>query len=289
MLELLNASKDPCGYSIEEWRKELWRIELRLSLFLDGVCKENHLSYFLIGGGAIGAERHKGFIPWDDDLDFGMKRDQFDKLVTLLKTKYKDCGYAIQYGTHGNFVSFLLRIRDTNSTGLVLSEKKYSKECHGVFIEIYPFDNVPNSFLLKKKQQLVARFLTGLLSAKMDDDNKCFSYRLLRFLGKHTSSSSIWRKLIKNSIKYNKKQTRFVDTPSLSHYYSLGIHHFLRMWIDETHYAPFEKIELPICSGNYQCLELQYGDFLELPPLDQRGKYHEQAIYYDPYHIDRWK
>lgn len=281
MNNYVNDNKDSCGYSIEEWRIKLWNIELHLAMYLDKICRENGLQLFLIGGGAIGSVRHKGFIPWDDDLDFGMKRNDFDRLIVLLNDKYKNENIVVQYGTHGSFCSFLLRIRDTKSKGIVLSEEKYEKECQGVFIEVYPFDKVPNSRLLRKKQLFFSLLYSRILDAKMNKEKKGISFTILRKFYSRKTSDQIWEKLQKNSKKYNQRNVKYFDTPSLCHYYKQGIHHFKCKWIENTIYVPFEKTYLPICNGNHECLTLQYGDYMCLPKKEERGKIHDQVIRYE--------
>ncbi len=67
-----------CGYHVSSARKRLWECELRIYEAFDKVCKCNNIEHFLIGGSAIGAIRHQGFIPWDDDIDIGMTRRNFN-------------------------------------------------------------------------------------------------------------------------------------------------------------------------------------------------------------------
>lgn len=81
-------SKDiRCGFVVDQKRQQLWKVELELFEDFKRICKKYDLSYFLIGGAAIGAVRHKGFIPWDDDLDIGMPRSDFDKLIKVRDSK----------------------------------------------------------------------------------------------------------------------------------------------------------------------------------------------------------
>ena len=151
MIKNLNGYED-CGFYVDKDRIKLWQIELNL---LDGfkeICKENDLSYFLIGGSAIGAVRHKGFIPWDDDMDIGMLRPDFERFIATCKEKLGRDMY-LEYGLDSEnkeFYSFC-RLRDRNSTAVIRSQYK-RKGVHGVFIEIYPFDKVPKSRFIRKIQ-----------------------------------------------------------------------------------------------------------------------------------------
>ena len=95
----------------------------------------------MIGGSAIGAVRHNGFIPWDDDLDIGMLRNNFETFKEVAPKELPD-EYYIEYGVlSDNIFSSLLRIRNKNTTGILVDEFRQGSEGGGIFIEIYPFDN----------------------------------------------------------------------------------------------------------------------------------------------------
>lgn len=91
--------------------------------YLKVICKENAIEWFLIGGSAIGAVRHKGFIPWDDDIDLGMKRKDFEKFIECAP-KYLPAQYELQYGLKPDNSEFhyFCRIRDKKSTGIIRQE-----------------------------------------------------------------------------------------------------------------------------------------------------------------------
>ncbi len=114
--------------------------ECELNLLKDfiRVCNEHHLTYYLVGGTALGAVRHQGFIPWDDDIDVGMPRKDFDELL-----KYKDefkPGYFLQhYSTDPHYVYNFMKLRDSNTTFIenIFVNHRIN---HGVWIDIFPLD-----------------------------------------------------------------------------------------------------------------------------------------------------
>ena len=86
MKEYISLEKETkCNFEISKKRKQIWNIELDLLFKLDEVCKKYNLKYWLDGGSLLGAIRHKGFIPWDDDVDLVMLREDYDKLVNRMK------------------------------------------------------------------------------------------------------------------------------------------------------------------------------------------------------------
>ena len=103
------------------------------------VCEKHNLRYFLVGGSALGAIRHKGFIPWDDDIDVGMPREDYDKYV-LLQDEYKGTPYFIQtYKTDPCYIYNYGKLRDSSTT-FIESQYKYHRINHGVWIDIFPID-----------------------------------------------------------------------------------------------------------------------------------------------------
>ena len=110
------------GYQVSVTRKKVWLCELEMATWFCNVCEKYGLNYFLIGGSAIGAVRHNGFIPWDDDLDIGMLRSDFDKFRKV-SIRELPSNYKIEYGVlKNNVFSSLLRIRNNDTTGIIVDE-----------------------------------------------------------------------------------------------------------------------------------------------------------------------
>lgn len=131
------------GYKVTEKMKKVWAVELDLLYKLDEVCRQMGLSYFLDSGTLLGAIREKGFIPWDDDIDVVMFRDDYEQLVNngrqyfeepyFLQTAYSDPGY---YRCHAD-------LRNSNTTGILPYEGKKSTINQGIFLDIFVLDGLP--------------------------------------------------------------------------------------------------------------------------------------------------
>ena len=78
-----------CGFNVDRQRKEIWAVELDLLAEIQRVCKKYNIQYFADGGTILGTIRHKGFIPWDDDIDIAMFRDQYVKFCSIAKDEFK--------------------------------------------------------------------------------------------------------------------------------------------------------------------------------------------------------
>lgn len=270
-----------CEYKVESWRKKLWQIEIDLFMVFDDICKKYDIEYFFIAGSALGATRHKGFIPWDDDIDIGMLRPELDKFLAVAENHLPQNVFLSTGNNEDKRFDGLIRLRDKNSTGVIVDE--VFKDCNkGVFIELYPFDNVPNSRLLRKIQAFKSRFYYHALCSYCYR-KKGFKEALFRSYTNLFSYNKVYRKYIKNCTKYNKKNTIYVDTPALPMYQKGEINLYFYSDVKETEYVDFEYIKVKIPKGNDRCLKIMFGDYMQLPPIEERGAHHNQYVYYDPY------
>jgi lipopolysaccharide cholinephosphotransferase len=139
------------GYTVTSLYKELWAVELDLLNELMRVCEKHGLTYYAIAGTLLGAVRHGGFVPWDDDLDIAMPRDDYDRLCTFasefsfpyfLQTEYTDPGSLRGHA----------QLRNSQTTG-VLEYDLHAQLCinQGIFIDVFPLDNIPDDERERRK------------------------------------------------------------------------------------------------------------------------------------------
>ena len=143
---------------------EVKEIELGLLLKFDQICQRHGLTYYLCGGTLLGAIHHKGFIPWDDDIDVLMPRGDFEKLLELEKTQDSTEIEQIVSWKSGKSIYPFIKLINTNT---VLKEKYLSEEfTTGVWIDIFPFDGMPDDDrLIAKKFKKIKFYKTILLTA----------------------------------------------------------------------------------------------------------------------------
>lgn len=132
--------------------KKVQMIQLEMVKYIHRICEQNNLSYIMLGGTLLGAVRHKGFIPWDDDLDIGMPREDYDKLITLL-TEKSDPAYFIQtYETEKHGITPFAKLRKNGTT--YLQKGTEGIDFHvGVFIDIFPLDFIPAPLEKKNRRR----------------------------------------------------------------------------------------------------------------------------------------
>lgn len=156
----------PEGFLVEEIRndylvssdiKKAWSVELDLAQELIRVCKKYNLKIFANFGTLLGAVRHNGFIPWDDDMDFTMLREDYERLCAIASTEFVH-PYHFQYSNEGtDFVNGHAKLRNSETTGIVSDELNRKLNYNqGIFIDIFPLDNVFDNKVARYLQMKMA-------------------------------------------------------------------------------------------------------------------------------------
>ena len=281
MVDINNTNDEiMCGYMVSANRKKLWVKELRLLDILNSICEQLNIKYFLSFGSCIGAVRHNGFIPWDDDIDIGMLRKDFEILLEEGRELFPN-DISIQFGISEHGFDNLMRIRDVNTTGITSRELNL-KGCKGAFIEIYCFDDVNNN-LLRRFQINALRIINKIILERTNGeqiDNK--SLRFVSRILKKYNTEKLWR--LYNSIcqMQNNRNCTYVDTPIIPGYAKNDKHLFFKEDVIDTIKVPFEYTYAYIPKGYDRCLTTRYGNYMDLPPVESRGTHHECVVFYDP-------
>lgn len=127
------------GFLVDTTRKKVWAIEIDLLLQLDRVCKKYGLKYYLMFGSLLGAVRHKGFIPWDDDLDVCMPRKDYEKLLKVAPSEFKEPYFFQIPETDPGYYYTFAKIRNSN-TSAFLELFKNQRFNMGLLVDVFPMD-----------------------------------------------------------------------------------------------------------------------------------------------------
>ena len=224
-------------------------------------CEENQLCYFLSFGSALGAVRHGGFIPWDDDIDVDMHVDDIEKLISVWDERGDKETYFLQTKqTDKNVPEVFIRIRKNNTTALD-EQYKHVPMHWGLSLDIFPVFNCPTRKLRIKEMDLlysVARYASYLPYK---------AYRIPKVFHRIATAVCI------SSLKRMKHiSDRSKDSPALYYPFSEGSTRIIPREVYFPHRRlPFGEYRLYGMNQVEKYLELQYGDYMTPPPEDQRG------------------
>lgn len=251
------------GYFISTTQKMMWSVQMNLLSKLLEVCEIYNLKIWAEGGTLLGAVREKGFIPWDDDIDMAMLRDDYNKLLEIAPDVFKSpyffqCGYTEDKYPRGH-----AQLRMDHTTAIGKDDVMHDTHL-GIFIDIFVYDELPDNPIERVK------FLSQIGYLR----DKLFQICYGRYPYMHPMK---WMKLLWYRIETHIKGYRNVfkefDQQLQKHkgsYVALicftsNIERFLRAktLYDKTLYVPFEDITIPIPYGYDTILKTQYGEYMK--------------------------
>ncbi len=263
--------------------EEIQAVSLEILKQIADLCELLHLRYALMYGTLIGAIRHHGYIPWDDDVDIMMPRPDYDKLLQYLADHKLPNLTLFNRQTCPEYPYMISRVSDDR---YILEMENEESVGMGVFIDIYPYDGLGNT-----KEEAVKLGLKG-------DRLSSLCYQATRKHFAIETTTSLFRKLIKYPAFLAAKlfgkeffQDRLEELAGVKEYASseyIGcviwlsggeIDIFKRKWFDETIWMPFEEYEFRVPKDYDKVLKHAYGDYMQLPPPKDRVGHHYYKAY----------
>lgn len=253
-----------------EQLKSLQKTELEILVEIDRICRKNGIQYSIIGGTLLGAVRHKGFIPWDDDADVVMLRSEYEKFrkvcvkeLDSFRFYFQDCnstqGYRWGYG----------KLRRKNTLFLREYQEHMPYE-QGVFVDIFPVDGVPDNKMLCRLQCGICYCLRKIMWSavgKNSEENKAVRllYQILSWIPlKHVVS--LYNIVVRISNRKVTQRIRTLTFPTPKNKFG-----FPRKWYTNTVDIEFENHTLRGLKEAGEYLRFKYGrNYMQLPPEDKR-------------------
>lgn len=267
------------GFEVTPYLKKIWAIAIDTLLEFNRVCQKYNLRYFLAYGSLLGAVRHNGFIPWDDDMDVFMLRADYNVLLShpeefqhpyFLQTPYTDPGYFFSYA----------KLRNSN-TSCITTQFRYQKINWGQNFDIFPLDN----FKLEGGEEYFSKLAvlgTDISNYMRSSNPKPSSEEERKRIESYSGRDpmSIYEEIQNMAQQYNGEETGLLAVTSAYLYgFKKGIYHVEDF--QEAIPCDFECVKALIPNGFDRILTTVYGDYMQLPPKDKRGLWHSNIIY-DP-------
>lgn len=286
------------GFEVSEKRKEVWSIEIRMLFEVQKICKKHNLKYYAIAGTLLGAVRHKGFIPWDDDLDIAMPRNDYEKfLMYAVKELPSECKLQTPWTDIGYFQGHAkLRMDGTTAIRQIQWKEGY-KFNQGIFIDVFPLDNIPDNPMLKR----IHRYITMRTINRVNMGRYYYS-NIEHNLNDKKLHQKMKRKyhddrtVLKTLSRYDKWCSMFNGNNTKkwgmlsAFYYRDDIFSWDRKYFDETVELDFENVKITCPREWNAILTENYGDYMR--PV--KGTNQHGDIFFDTkksyiYYIDRFE
>ena len=261
--------------SLEEQKQVL----VEILLDFDRVCRENDIKYSIAYGTLLGAVRHKGFIPWDDDIDVIVTRDEYNKIKEIMNDKLDDDHYFVCVENEKRFSAPLAKIIDRKT--VLRQMGHYSDKMDlGVYIDIFTHDYLPNDPKERQKVYKKSVFLQKLWSFSGNNyDNTNRVIHAMRSIANKTSlarRTSLYSNKWAESIRHDNDDLAPLTYGNLNRDKNLMQYKDL---IDLTEYE-FEGYKFAGIRDYDKYLSLWYGNYMQLPPEEDRVSLHPTEVYW---------
>lgn len=251
------------GFYVEEMMKRAWAAQIEVLEIIDRICKKYQMQYFADWGTLLGAVRHKGFIPWDDDIDIVMKRADYNRFIRIFNEEQTEGCFLLSMYANEEYNEVFARVVNSNQVNFT---KEYLERWHGcpyaVGIDIFPLDKLPVD---KEDESLQCNLLRILLKATYSGDETEETLQMIEdFCGVNIDRArNIQRQLLRviDGVLQMFEEDGG-DYAELIYY--LNVPERRRMkpeYYSESIYIPFETSTIPVPKEYDSVLRRMYGDY----------------------------
>ena len=266
-----------CDFLVDSKRKRLWAVQLDLLAQFDRFCKRHGFRYGAIGGTILGALRHKGFIPWDDDIDLVMPREDYERLPEFMG-EFSDPYFLQLPGRDPDYCISLAKLRNSR-TAQVSKTLRHCRFNQGVLIDIIPLD-LWNS---RKGRESYARINelnmdnANFMRQGFPNPDEEMRRRIAAWSGRRPEE---------NLAEIHRLATQFADDPEadvittpVTTFYPYDRIQFPKSCFDYFVDVPFEHTTIPVPVGAETVMEFHFGNWRAFPPVEKRGAWHGNEVF----------
>ncbi|MBQ8741133.1 MAG: LicD family protein [Clostridia bacterium] len=287
---VLNTIKTKSGYIAvdDELRKTIQNSLLEMLVDIDKVCSENQIEFFLCGGSCLGAVRHSGFIPWDDDVDIAMTREAYMRFVEVFESNMCD-KYILNAPNYSKeSISRFPKVLKKDS--VYITGDTTNIDLCKLYIDIFLLENVPENKFVRAVKGILCNgleFISGQVhfirystvdERKMYKEYDAVSYYIRLCIGKLFSflSVSTYNNLVDKVVQYKNEKSKLYGFPTGRK------HYFGEILPRETFFPlirlPFEGYMMPVPENYKRYLKNLYGNFMQIPDEDKREHHYIKKI-----------
>ena len=257
--------------------EEIKKMQLEMLEYIQKICKEHNINYYASGGTLLGAVRHSGYIPWDDDIDIFVLYKDYKQLIDIL---VNDDKYDVVLPEKTNNVKNLFAKLCYKNT--IIKEKVYKNVCEvGVFLDIFPLYNMPDDD--KEREKYVSKICSAVkrynLSIPRSTENKKSFFRkmlIIMYITIHPNWKKQRWEILKLAEKYQNCNTEYIGYP-MSVYGKRDV--YKSALFRDSIKMKFENLDIECPIGYDEYLKSLYGDYMKLPPVEKRINHSLEAYY----------
>lgn len=258
--------------------KHLQQVILNIAKDIDILCKKNNITYFLDGGTALGAIRHKGFIPWDDDFDIIILPEDYNRFVEMCRTQLDTNKYIFEEA----LIDWPLHISKIKLLGTRIDEvDAYPSSNQGIYIDVFCFDNASDYAIIRYWQYICARiWVAYLLTQKPYTTHNIIKKIILKCAG--ILKITPIRNFIRNQSK-SKEQGKYLSMAWCRKRSNWKRYFCPRDFFDHQVNAQFEDYQFPVANNVDGYLKTCFGNYMKLPPVEKRVGLHIKNVDFGKY------